>query len=343
MINAIIKELEIRQSYLSHEKIHTIYFGGGTPSILSQPELQQLLNAIHERFTVDENAEITLEANPDDLTTEKLAMFKTLGVNRLSIGIQTFDDKTLSYFNRAHDSKMAGQAVPDAQLVGFDNISIDLIFGSPNQTLEGLQSDLDQAMKLGAQHVSIYGLTIEEQTVFGKWYQQKKLVPLPEEHAASQLELIMDFLDAHGYEQYEISNFCKPGFESKHNSSYWKEYHYLGIGPSAHSYNGKSRQYNIAHNAKYLQSLDEGIVNYEIEYLSQDDKINEYILTHIRTSRGVDLDYLKSRYEIDLSEIKKKELSQLTQSDKVFFDHQTLKLTREGKLVGDYVTEKLII
>ncbi|UXP33750.1 radical SAM family heme chaperone HemW [Reichenbachiella agarivorans] len=342
MVDALSQELKLRKDYLADPLIQTLYFGGGTPSILSTSELAQLIETSREEFVLSENLELTLEANPDDLNLTKLHELKSLGINRLSIGIQSFDDALLKYFNRSHDRRTAIQAVRDAREAGIDNISIDLIFGVPNQSLEMLADDLRQALSLETPHISIYGLTIEEKTVFGKWHKQNKLTPIDEDLASEHLSLIMTTLETAGYVQYEISNFCKPDYQSRHNSSYWAGTHYLGIGPAAHSYNGSSRQYNISHNNKYIQAIHAHQLNHEIEVLTQDEKITEMILTQIRTIAGIDMMELKSQLGYDMIHEKKKELSQLTQSGLLSIQNDRLILSKKGKLLGDYITELLI-
>ncbi|WP_422360602.1 radical SAM family heme chaperone HemW [Reichenbachiella sp.] len=343
LIEAILKEIELQKDYLLGETIETIYFGGGTPSILSIQELSDVLHKIYENFQISENSEITLEANPDDLGRPKLEELKVAGINRLSIGIQSFDDQILSYFNRAHNSKMALDAVKYAREIGFENISIDLIFGVPNQTLEALKNDLEQALELNTPHVSIYGLTIEEDTVFGKWEKQNKLTPLDEDLAAEHLVLIMDTLAAVGYEQYEISNFCLQGFESKHNSSYWHGKKYLGLGPAAHSYNGVERQFNYAHNIKYIKSIQSDKLPFTIEKLSAEDQVNEAILTQLRLKDGINHADLKQIHDFDLIKERRVLINEFIQKNMLELNGNFLSLTSNGKLLADFITEKLII
>lgn len=343
LIEAILKEIELQKEYLDGEIIETIYFGGGTPSILDTQELISILTTIEENFAIDEHPEVTLEANPDDLTNEKLNELKSAGINRLSIGIQSFDDKILKSFNRAHDAKMASSAIQEAQQLGFENISIDLIFGVPSQSVEDLRNDLRQALKYNTQHISIYGLTIEENTVFGKWEKQKKLTPLDEDMAARHLEVIMERLEEAGYIQYEISNFCLQGFESKHNSSYWYGKKYLGIGPAAHSYNGTERQFNIPHNIKYIKKLQANELSFDKEVLTKEDHINEFILTQLRLKQGINLNRLREKFSFDLLSQRKVEIDQFTQTKMLETAGDFIRLTPKGKLLADFITEKLII
>ncbi|MCV9388660.1 radical SAM family heme chaperone HemW [Reichenbachiella ulvae] len=342
MVEAMKKELILRKEYLIDDKIETLYFGGGTPSLLDQPALTSLIDTVKTHYQLDPEAEITLEANPDDLSMEKLKELKELGINRLSIGIQSFDDQILSYFNRAHDSQMARQSVADAQEVGIENISIDLIFGVPNQSLVQLKKDLKSALALQTPHISIYGLTIEEDTVFGRWERQNKLTPLDEELASQHLQLIMDRLENAGYEQYEISNFSLPGYRSRHNSSYWAGTHYLGIGPAAHSYDGDSRQFNIAHNAKYLKALAQDTFPAEKEILSREEKITEMILTQLRKKEGLSLKSLKGDLGYDLHKERGAKLKDFQEEGLTLCLDEILTLTQKGKLLCDWITEELI-
>lgn len=343
LIDAILKEIELQKHYLLGETIETIYFGGGTPSILSTQELSTILQNIYENFSIGENPEITLEANPDDLGQSKLEELKAAGINRLSIGIQSFDSQILSYFNRAHNSKMAINSVRNAQQMGFQNISIDLIFGAPNQPLDALKQDLEQALKLSTPHISIYGLTIEENTVFGKWEKQDKLTPIDEDLAAEHLTLIMNTLAASGYEQYEISNFCLPDFESRHNSSYWHGKKYLGLGPAAHSYNGTERQFNHANNIKYIKSLNSNELPTSIEKLSVEDQINEMILTQLRLKEGLNHARLKKNFDFEMLVERKDQIREFLQMNLLEIDGNFIRLTSNGKLLADFITEKLII
>lgn len=343
MIESIVKEIKLRKEFLSKQKVETIYFGGGTPSLLDEVEINYILGTIKTHFDVSEYPEVTLEANPDDLNEDSLKMFMDAGVNRLSIGIQTFDDGYLAFFNRAHDSAMASNCVPLARKVGFKNISIDLIFGIPNQTVDQLKSDLAQAISLDTEHISIYGLTIEKDTVFGRRLAKGKLSLQDEELAATQLELIMDELTQHGFEQYEISNFCKPSFESRHNRSYWQGKYYLGIGPGAHSFNGDSRLSNVANNSKYIQQMQAGNVQLEEEQLSVSDKINEYILTRIRTTGGIDINELFEVYGFDITNLRSSMLHDFEKTGLINQKTHSIVLTDKGKLLADYITEKLMV
>lgn len=342
MIEAMKKELLLRKEYLSDTKLETLYFGGGTPSLIDSDMLASIIDTVRTHYHLDPDAEITVEANPDDLSLDKLTELKAMGVNRLSIGIQSFDDKILRFFNRAHDSQMAKQAVALAQKIGITNISIDLIFGVPDQSLHNLEKDLERALALQTPHISIYGLTIEEDTVFGRWERQNKLTPIDEDLASQHLQTIMDRLSSAGYEQYEISNFSLPGFRSRHNSSYWAGTHYLGIGPAAHSYDGDSRQFNVAHNIKYLKALEKNELAFEREILSSEEKITEAILTQLRKIEGLDMKWLKSSWGYDLIKERGSKLKDFQEEGLILCSDEILRLTDKGKLLCDWITEELI-
>lgn len=342
LIDALCQEITIQKDYLYNKEIKTIYFGGGTPSLLEEKELKKILGVIQTNFSVSADAEITMEVNPDDLSAEKLKIIYNNGINRLSIGIQSFNDDFLKLFNRAHNAQMAEDSIIEARSAGFENISVDLIFGIPNQSTSEFENDLKKIIDLDTEHVSIYGLTIEEKTVFGKWLDTNKIQPIDEEFAAVQLEMIMNELPKAGFRQYEISNFSKPGFESKHNSNYWTQEHYLGIGPSAHSYNGNSRQNNISNNAKYITSVSNGKIPFELEKLDLSQKINEYILTRIRTLEGIPLDQLKTQFHFDLVDNFKPSIKTFKDSGLIVVDNN-LHLTQKGKLVADSITQSFMI
>ncbi len=341
MIAAMEKEMDLRKDYLGKAGIDTLYLGGGTPSILEAPLLERIFNKLHALFSIEGFAEITLEANPDDLTDEKLRLFRSLGINRLSIGIQTFDDRLLHYLNRVHNREQALISYERARASGFSNISIDLMYAIPGQTPGGWLKDLEQTLALAPAHISAYCLTIEERTAFGHWLKTKKLQPVPDEEAAEYLQVLMDTLTAHGYEHYEISNFARPGYQSRHNSSYWKQVPYLGFGPGAHSYNGNSRQANISNNYRYVQAILAGEIPAQVESLTREEKINEYILTRLRTSWGVDTRQLKQDFNFDLIGKNTELLARLTANGFVSITDGIIKLTTPGKLLADKIAADL--
>lgn len=343
LIHSLAAELEMQKNYLHGEKINTIYFGGGTPSMLEAEELEFLLNTINDFFTVDPQAEITLEANPDDLNKAKLVDLKTAGSNRLSIGIQSFNDHTLKYLNRVHNSDTAIACIHAARQAGFKNISIDLIYAIPDRSEEVWKDDVRQALALEPEHISAYSLTIEKKTVFGHRAAQGTLRPTADDLAAAQLEVLIDALETQGYIQYEVSNFCKAGFESKHNSSYWRQEKYLGIGPSAHSYNHTSRQYNISNNHLYVRAIQQHKIPCEYEVLSRADHINEYLMTALRTSWGVDLIKLKEKFNYDILSEHKSLINHLLDYKLAIRDRNFLILTKNGRFLADKISSDLFL
>ncbi|UII28487.1 radical SAM family heme chaperone HemW [Fulvivirga maritima] len=343
MTVALCEEIKLQHNYLEKEPINTVYFGGGTPSILSKSNLGAIFEAIHKYFNVKEGAEITLEANPDDLTSEKLHDLYDLGVNRLSIGIQSFKEQVLQFLNRAHNRGQALSSVNEARNVGFNNISIDLIYGIPVNTHEDWVNDLDEIAQIRPEHISSYCLTIEPKTVFGHRAKKGTLSLKGEDFEAKQYDLLISKLKNIGYEHYEVSNFSLPGKHSRHNSSYWKQDKYLGIGPGAHSYNGNSRQFNISNNPKYISSLKQGNIPAEYEVLSREDKVNEYLLTGLRTLWGVDLNYLKDIYNYDLKTLNDSYLKNLISNKFATLEANDLKLTEEGLLLADEISSSLFI
>lgn len=343
MVNAIVRELELRVDYLQDESIKTIYFGGGTPSLLSIEELQGLLTAVFDRFEVSNLAEITLEANPDDLSMDSLVGFKQAGVNRLSLGTQSFHEPHLKLLNRSHTSAQSTQSLELIRSAGFTNYSADLIYAIPHSDHNVWLDDMDQMLSFSPPHLSCYNLTVEEKTVLGKWAKTGKFKESGDGFAYEQLDLLMDRLSANGYEHYEISNFAKPGYHSRHNSNYWNNHKYLGLGPGAHSYNQSSRQYNISNNALYMKGIESGKVPTQIEELSTVDKVNETMLTQIRTSAGIDLNLLVNQFGYDMLSEQKATLDNLINGTYLEKTESRLRLTRAGKFLADKITEDLFI
>ncbi|QNF33494.1 radical SAM family heme chaperone HemW [Adhaeribacter swui] len=343
VVQAICQELALQHSYLSGEAIQTIYFGGGTPSLLTEAELAAIFDTIHRYFTVVPEAEITLEANPDDLNLIKLQELQNSPVNRLSIGLQSFHEPHLRLMNRAHSATESFNAVKTAQDAGFTNITVDLIYGIPASDHAIWEKDLEQVFALQIPHVSSYALTIEPRTALGNWTKKGTFQPSEDEFVASQFELLLAHMAQNGYEQYEISNFCKPGWESRHNSNYWRGVSYLGVGPSAHSFNGTSRQYNIANNAKYLAALEHHQIPATVEILSAADQANEYLMTTLRTSWGCDLKILKKRFGFNLPQLHGTYLHQLIRRGLATMENEKLILTNSGKLLADQITLDLFI
>lgn len=341
LIRIIGQELEYQKDYLQGEHIETIYLGGGTPSLLSGEELDVIFNSIYKHYLVTHLPEITLEANPDDLSNEKIILLKNAGVNRVSLGIQSFDNAVLKFLNRSHTGEDALTCIDRLRENEITNLSIDLIHSIPGQDDWLLNQNLEKLITLGPQHISVYSLTIEEKTVFGKWASRGQIKTVEETQSAGQFELVMDTLTDSGYQHYEISNFCLPGFASKHNSSYWQQMKYLGVGPSAHSFDGDTRQFNVSNNHLYIKSLNKGKIPFEKEILTKENKINEYIFTSLRTNKGCSLSYLKSNFDYDLKEINSAYIQSLLNERYVTLVDETLTLTRNGKLLADKIASDL--
>lgn len=341
MIESLQTEIQLRRDYLPTHNLKSIYFGGGTPSILHVDELAVLLNRIQTYFTLDYGIEITLEANPDDISTSKLLEWKSLGINRLSIGLQSFKPADLQWMNRAHTAEESLNCVLLAKQNGFENISVDLMYGLPGLSHEDWKQHIQTVIDFGVQHVSAYCLTIEERTKLHKMVAGLELIPSDEDEQSEQFLLLTTFLSKAGFHHYEISNFGFPGFEAVHNTNYWKGEHYLGIGPSAHSFNGSSRRWNIANNQQYMQHVGMNETWYEEEKLSAKDQFNELILTGLRTTYGVNLEQLNFLHI--LPEIFKTTTNTFKENGWLFIENGHMKLTTEGKLKADYIASALFI
>jgi oxygen-independent coproporphyrinogen-3 oxidase len=341
-IDALLKEIELQKNYLpaGADPVNTIYFGGGTPSLLKPEELSAMLQSLREHFSVAADAEVTLEANPDDLTEEKLLDWKKLGVNRLSIGVQSFFEDDLRWMNRAHTAQ---QAINNLQLARqyFNNITIDLIYGTPTLPDDNWRHNVQQAIALGITHISCYALTVEPGTALASMITKHKVTDVNTEDQARQFLLLMQWMQEAGYEHYEISNFALPGKRSRHNSSYWQGAAYLGLGPSAHSFNGESRQWNVANNALYIQSLKAGNVPFEIENLTNTQRLNEYIMTSLRTMEGLDVQWVAKQFGEQAANQLQQESKQFIETGKMQLHNGRLQLTKEGKLFADGIAAEL--
>jgi len=342
MVNAIIKEIDFRFSYLEEHSLDSIYFGGGTPSILDQRHFELLFGKIEEKFTIKQSAEITLEANPDDLTPNKLEILKNSRVNRLSIGIQSFNSEDLEWMNRSHNAEQAYQCIVEAKKYGFDQLNIDLIFGGLTTTMDKWKNNLEIAAKFDLPHISCYGLTIEERTALHSFIKKEKMSPPDEEIAVEQYLYLMEFADRVGWEHYEISNFCKKGHRALHNTSYWEGKPYVGFGPSAHSFNGVSRQWNISNNAGYIKTLEatsslEDLDNslFQVENLSHKDQYNESVMLGLRQKAGVEKKILQPQFN--------KQLDFWVQKGDLIEDNGRVFLSAQGKLIADQVISDLFI
>ncbi|MBL7884829.1 MAG: radical SAM family heme chaperone HemW [Bacteroidia bacterium] len=338
-------EIELQKKYLSKEeetsKISTIYFGGGTPSLLSAAELMRVFDTLDKNFEIDNNAEITLEANPDDLTKQKIKELKSTVINRFSIGIQSFYDADLKLMNRAHSSQEAISAVKGVQDAGFENITIDLIYGIPTLTNHNWRNNLQNAFLLDVKHISAYCLTVEPKTVLAHQVKTGKIKNVDEQQSAEQFEIMIEGMKQNKFIQYEISNFCKDGFFSKHNSNYWLKEKYLGLGPSAHSFDGENRQWNVSNNALYISSLEKGQLNFEKEELTEVQRYNEYVMTSLRTMWGVSLDYIQQNYGSAYVNYFLEEAKKYMISEDVLNDENKLYLTDKGKLIADKIASDL--
>lgn len=342
MVNGIIEELKLRKTYLKGIPIETVYFGGGTPSLLSADQIEGILNAVQKYYPTN-LIEVTLEANPDDLSQENLFSWKRLGIDRLSLGIQSFDDSVLKFYNRAHSASESKNAIENARKAGFEKFSLDLIYGFPNTNHDLWKNDLSIAISQDPGHISSYALTVEPKTTLGNWTKQKRFTPASEDFVASQFEILQEATEKAGYVQYEISNFGKPDQFALHNTNYWRGVPYLGVGPSAHSFDGENRGANPANNSSYLKTLRQGNHTFQLEGLSKNDHLNEYILTGLRTMWGIDFNHILNIYQIDLLPIKKLILSQMEDQGWLVWKDKNLSLSKSGKLLADSIAEALFI
>lgn len=340
LLDALQQEISLQKSFLNGETIETIYFGGGTPSLLEGEEIRLLINTITDLHAVSSGAEITLEANPDDLDLKKLRELMHTPINRFSIGIQSFFDDDLAWMNRAHRSNEAESSVKRAQDAGFENITVDLIYGYPLLTDSKWKFNLDKVFDLQVPHVSAYSMTVEPRTALASFIKNKKQPPMNEEQSSEQFIQLMEAMQAQSFEHYEISNFCKPGHYSRHNTNYWKGVKYLGIGPSAHSYNGEIRQWNIANNAKYIQAIEKKTIPAEIEILTEENRLNEYIMTSLRTQWGLNLEQLNSIAK-GASDPLLKAAEEFLEKGWIIQKDQTIYLTQTGKLYADHIASEL--
>jgi len=343
VIDALNKEILTTPLFTGKpEKIDTIYFGGGTPSLLSADELKGIFKTLRTTFEIDVNAEITLEANPDDINEPMLMQWLETGINRLSLGIQSFSETELRWMNRAHNAVESLNSIDKIQKAGFTNFSVDLIYGSPLLTNDELKKNTAIIFEKNIPHISCYALTVEPKTLLDNQISKKISLPVDAEKQAAQFLLLMDLMKEGGYEHYEISNYAKPGMRSKHNSSYWQGKPYYGFGPSAHSFDGKnSRRWNIANNALYVQSLLKDIIPFEEEILTETQQLNEYIMTSLRTMEGLDLSAVRSRFGNKSYEILKSQSRKYIDGKKLLEEDDKLILTNEGKLFADGIAADL--
>tara|TARA_B100001142_G_C14348407_1_gene660977 strand:+ start:337 stop:1359 length:1023 start_codon:yes stop_codon:yes gene_type:complete len=337
------KEITQRADYLDSKELETIYFGGGTPSILSVSEIKELLTTINIHYSINNKTEITLECNPDDISTKKLIALKKNGINRLSIGVQSFHDKDLEFMNRSHNSKEAINCIKIAKKVGFKNITIDLMYGLPNQSLRDWQKSLNIMFKLDIPHFSAYALTIEPKTALYNLVKKKKVKILSDEKTISQFNLLQEKAMKNEFVHYEISNFGKKDFFSTHNIGYWENKHYLGIGPSAHSFNGSSRSWNVSSNKEYISALINKSTYFQTETLSKEQQYNEYIFTSLRTVWGVDLSIIQQKFNKKIASYFICEIEKWCARKYISINKNKYTLTKEGKAFADAIASDLFI
>lgn len=339
MVQALCDELLLRKNELS-ETVATIYFGGGTPSLLSSEEVNTIFKTLFAHFNIAPHAEITLEANPDDLTKERIEMFAKTPINRLSIGVQSFFEQDLTLMNRAHNEKEALRCIEEAK-EHFQNISIDLIYGIPGMTNERWKQNLQTAISLNIPHLSCYALTVEPKTALKRFIEKGIVAPVEDAVAEIHYKTLLEETEKAGFENYEFSNFSKPGYHSQNNTAYWQGKPYLGIGPSAHGFNGKTRSWNIANNVKYIKSISNGELPQEQETLSIKDRYNEYIMTGLRTKWGVSLNKIENSFGKNYKEYALKQASPYLQKKLLVLESNTLKVTKKGKFLSDGIASDL--
>jgi oxygen-independent coproporphyrinogen-3 oxidase len=340
-LQALLKEINLRKDYLQGESIETIYFGGGSPSLLSPVEIESILDEIAKNFRVDSTSEITLEANPDDVTPEKAGAWRVLGINRLSLGIQSFHDDDLRWMNRAHSAQQAVISLEQVKAAGFSNLTIDLIYGTPTLTDEKWSENVEQAIQWEIPHLSCYALTVEPKTALEKFISAGTVQDVNSDDQARQFLMLIDWLEESGYEHYEISNFAKPGMRSRHNTSYWQQKKYLGLGPSAHSFNGNSRQWNIANNSLYNSSIKNDLPAFEIEQLDSIHRLNEYIMTSLRTSEGLNLEFVSKEFGKGRMNMLEENSRAYQKNGSVTNEARMIRLTKKGKLLADGIAADL--
>ena len=342
-VEALKKEIVDRRSYLGDELVETIYFGGGTPSLLPTKYVEEILELLHKNYNIISTPEITLEINPDTIDKEKMLALKQLGVNRMSVGIQSFHDDDLRYLGRRHDSRHAMQVLEDLKAVDFEKITLDLIYGMPTLTEEKWNKNLDIFFSTGITHLSAYALTVEPKTILGQKIEKGELQGVSEEETIRHYDILVERTKVNGFEHYEISNFAKDGCRSQHNSIYWKDVKYLGLGPSAHSYDGNSRQWNVSNLTKYIQLVGNSEEYYEKEILTLDDKFNEYVMTSLRTSWGCDVEKIERDYGKSYAGHFLKNVKKYLEMGEMLKDINTYKLTDEGMLFADGIAAELFV
>ena len=342
LIQSMEKELSLKCDFFQ-EPVKSIYFGGGTPSLLSPKKIEGLLNQISKNFTLTDEMEVTMEANPDDIDEDKLRTLHSIGINRLSIGIQTFNDEKLAFIHRAHNGPQAFKSLEMIRSSGFENITADLIYGIPPHNMDLLEKDLETLLSFDLPHLSVYGLTIEEETPFGKWFKQGKLEPVSDDQQLMEYKAVIDSLINHGYEHYEVSNFAKPDRYAVHNTAYWKGGKYLGVGPGAHSFDGDSRSFNVRNNHEYISLIKQDRPVHTTEQLTKADRINEYIMTRLRTIWGIHLEEFENKFNRSFLDIDQNFTQSLVRNGQAKLEKNQYYLTRKGWFVADEICARLFI
>ena len=340
LVKALVKEIELRKAEFNNTKVQTIYFGGGTPSLLTNEELQLLIDSVYKNYEVIEHPEITLEANPDDLSKDRIVELSQSPINRLSIGVQSFFEADLKLMNRAHNAEEAKACIEEA-IKHFDNITLDLIYGIPGASNQQWIENIELALGYGIPHVSSYALTVEPKTALASFIKKGVIDDVDDEQAHEQFHILKDKLEASGFVHYELSNFGKEGFFSKNNSAYWQGKSYIGIGPSAHSFNGKQRGWNVSNNSKYIKSIQQDQLPIEIETLSLIDRYNEYVMTGLRTIWGVSLDKVESDFGLSYKEYLKEQSKTFINQHLLYIDDEHIRVTKKGQFLSDGIASEL--
>ncbi len=342
-INALLAEMNMRKEYLGNEPVSTIYIGGGTPSVFTLVELSSVLNEVYKHFSVSDPCEITIELNPDDVDSAYMEGLKNLGINRISMGIQSWNDRDLKMLNRRHDGAQAEQALRLAFKAGFENITIDLIYGLPGMNISDWTDNLEKSFSFDIKHLSAYHLTIEDGTVFGKMLKKNLISEIDEEDSVSLFNILIEKAEKRGFIHYEISNFGKPGYLSLHNTNYWKQVNYIGLGPSAHSFNGYSRQWNISNLKRYIKAVKSGNTFSEREELDNRTRFNEYIMTSLRTMWGIDLEYVESTFEKEGYDYLVNLSGKLINYGMMKREKNSLILSNQGKMISDNIISEFMM
>lgn len=340
MVASIADEINKRSSLIT-ERIETIYFGGGTPSLLSPKEFDRILNSLHKNFNISSNPELTLELNPDDMNEEKIKSFQASGLNRLSIGIQSFDDDVLKFMNRSHSAQESVRIVEIVQKLGLENITADLIYGIPNRDLDYWKTQLEKAVALNIPHISSYALTVEPKTALAFQVEKKQILMPDDFETEAQFFMLNSVLDKAGYDHYELSNFAKDGFQSRHNSSYWNRVQYIGFGPSAHSFIGKERSWNVSHNLKYMKAMDQNLKFSDSEVLEEKDYFNETIMTSLRLKKGIDLEKIETEFSEPFLGYLRKESKELLSQGRLVQEGSFLKIPLKFRFQSDGIAAEL--